>query len=164
MARRSLTQREHDLAITSEQYLRGKTQMDIAAALGITQQQVSQDIKELRRRWREAGIRDINAAQEQELAKIDNLEVEYWRAWERSCAAAVTETKRQSKRGEADTKEQQIVTKDQIGDPRFLQGVQWCIERRCKILGFDAPVRQDVTSGGAALTFNVVYAEPSTED
>ena len=24
------------------------------------------------------------------------------------------------------------------GDPRFLQNVQWCIQKRCKILGLDA--------------------------
>ncbi|MHC4984512.1 MAG: hypothetical protein ACYTF6_15275, partial [Planctomycetota bacterium] len=31
--------------------------------------------------------------------------------------------------------------KGQAGDPRFLAGVQWCIERRCKILGLDAPTK-----------------------
>ena len=28
---------------------------------------------------------------------------------------------------------------EQTGDPRYLAGVQWCVEQRCKILGLNAP-------------------------
>lgn len=33
------------------------------------------------------------------------------------------------------------------------------MERRAKLLGLDAPTKTDVTSGGQALTFHVVYEE-----
>ena len=28
-----------------------------------------------------------------------------------------------------------------IGDHRFLEGVQWCINKRCELLGLDAPLQ-----------------------
>ena len=31
-----------------------------------------------------------------------------------------------------------------LGDPRYLQGIQWCIQERCKILGLYAPVTSNV--------------------
>ena len=59
------------------------------------------------------------------------------------------------------------------GEPRFLQGVHGCIERRCKILGLDAPRKQEVTGfGGFAVNYSwdemleKVYGgtEDTTED
>lgn len=32
------------------------------------------------------------------------------------------------------------------GDTKFLAGVQWCIERRCKLLGLDAPSKSITAS------------------
>lgn len=40
-----------------------------------------------------------------------------------------------------------------MGDPRYLAGVQWCIEIRCKLLGIEAPKRVDVTSAGEKIEF-----------
>ena len=45
----------------------------------------------------------------------------------------------------------------QAGDPRFLAGVQWCIERRCKIIGIDAPTKSELTgAGGKPLTVEYI--------
>jgi hypothetical protein len=92
-------------------YLRGRRQTYIATKLGISQQQVSYDIKQLRRRWRESSVVNFNEAAQEQLARIDELERTYWIAWERS----TTDTK--------------------VGNASFLEGVQWCVEQRCKILG-----------------------------
>ena len=32
-------------------------------------------------------------------------------------------------------------TKDRFGDPRYLDKIAWCIDKRCKILGLDEPTR-----------------------
>ena len=37
-------------------------------------------------------------------------------------------------------------TEGRIGDPRFLTVLDNCIERRCKILGIEAPKRLDLSS------------------
>ena len=41
--------------------------------------------------------------------------------------------------------------KGQAGDSRFLQGIQWCINKRSELLGLDAPEKHDITSGGKRL-------------
>ena len=96
-------------------------------------------------------MRDFDEARAQELAKVDLLELEYWQAWQRSCQDAETETLRQRQTTDGKVNDFSKVTKGQAGDKRFLDGVQWCIERRCKILGIDAPSKTDLTSGGQAL-------------
>lgn len=156
MARRTSAQREKDLAYTAKKYCEGVIQAEIADELGVTQATISNDLNELRSRWLASSIRDFDAARAEELAKVDNLEREYWEAWKRSCEDAETVTEKivgdtKNKRGEKTRR-----VEGQAGDPRFLAGVQWCIERRCKILGIDAPTRQDITSYvSIALTGNV---------
>lgn len=116
-------------------YLQGWLQVDIAAELGINQSTVSRDLKALHKVWLKAALLDFNEAKARELAKVDRLEREYWRAWQRSCEDA--ETMRQE--GDASGVDKIVKTaKGQAGDPRFLSGVQWCIEKRCKILGIEA--------------------------
>ena len=154
MARRSKAQRERDLAQISQRYLRGEPQTRIAETLDVSQQTVSNDLKELQRRWQASALVDLNAAKAQELAKIDNLEREYWEAWERSCEDAGTVVKKAKEGG---AKEATQTIKGQAGDPRFLTGVQWCIERRCKLLGLDAPIAVD-----AAL--NIANTTPLTDE
>lgn len=152
--RRSKSQLDRDRRQIASLYLRGWLQVDIAEKLGISQQTVSLDLKALHREWQRSAIADIDKAKARELAKIDNLEREYWVAWRRSRKDAETITEKN--RGEAEDgklidPQRMFRRKGQAGDPRFLQGIQWCIERRCKILGIDAPDRHDITSGGVTL-------------
>lgn len=132
-------------------YLQGWIQADIAAECEINQSTVSRDLKALHQQWLDSALVDISFAKAQELAKIDRLEREYWTAWERSCENAETETRKakgkarqyqDEETGQFVAEQPAEVTKQskgQAGDPRFLAGVQWCIERRCKLLGIDAP-------------------------
>jgi hypothetical protein len=36
------------------------------------------------------------------------------------------------------------------GNPAFLAGVQWCINKRCEIFGFDAPKKNEPTCKGGS--------------
>ena len=117
-------------------YLQGRTQTDIAEEVGVDQSTVSRDIAALQEAWRESSLVDIDEAKARELAKVDRLEREYWDAWERSCEDA--ETLRQEGSSEKPSKVVKT-SHPRNGDPAFLRGVQWCIERRCKIIGVDAP-------------------------
>ncbi len=161
--RRTKIQRERDLVTVAELYLKGYSQGYIAEVVSkeyegdpLTRQQINYDIKKLIKRWQKSQIIDMNDAKARELAKVDNLELTYWDAWERSCEDAETVTQKtkgkvQRKQNEDGTFVQERpaevnkTSKGQAGDPRFLQGVQWCIDRRCKILGVDAPVKQQFT-------------------
>lgn len=126
-------------------YLSGKTQTEIAKEQDVTQATISRDLKALREQWLASALIDINEAKGRELAKIDALEVEYWEAWRRSIGEQIrerTKAKGISIDGQAGSPKQIEKTVQKftlIGDPRFLQGIERCIDKRCKILGLDAP-------------------------
>jgi len=151
--RRDTAQIARDRKKIGELYLRGWLQVDIAEKLGVDRSTVSRDLKALHREWLASALADFSEAKAQELAKIDDLEREYWRAWERSCEDAETVRKE----GTTKILDKIVKTaKGQAGDPRFLSGVQWCLERRCKILGLDAPEKHEhgeiiVSIGGVRL-------------
>lgn len=157
-ADRSEAQQERDRREIARLYLQGMYQADIAERLGLSQPTVSRDIQVLVAEWKVERVYDINEAKARELAKVDNLELEYWEAWHRSQQNAEKEVKKQraipARKGvkEKDDKSPVILSQDiqkisegQTGDPRFLSGIQWCIERRCLILGVDAPKKTELT-------------------
>jgi hypothetical protein len=145
--RRSAAQLARDRRKTADLYLQGWLQADIAGFLGISQSTVSNDLKALQAEWLRSALLDFDEAKAREIAKVDRLEREYWAAWERSCEDAETTKQRGApgeEPGKIKTASVERTVKGQAGDPRFLQGVQWCIDRRCKILGVDAAQRANM--------------------
>ena len=143
--RRNRAEIERDRRRIADLYLQGWLQADIAKDIGVAQSTVSRDLVALHGEWKKSALLDFNEAKAQQLAKIDRLEREYWEAWERSKQGQKRTTVKG--RGEGDeptTKEKSVTLDEGNGDPRFLQGVQWCIDRRCKILGVDAAQKLDI--------------------
>lgn len=143
---RETTELERRRQLIAERYLRGEYQTTIAEALGIDQATVSRDLKALRAAWLASAIRDFDAARAEELAKIDAVEAEYWQAWERSkkdkeIAVQETDGTQDEKTKRPRIKKAYLRKEGQSGNPAYLAGVLTCIERRCKILGLDAPER-----------------------
>lgn len=156
--------------LVAELYLRGETQVSIAERLGVSQPTVSRDLVAIREEWKARAIEDFKAFIGDALAKIDRLELEYWTAWQSSVGE---HTKRTEKLAAADAStgagspgavslptivsivpiEVTVVTEKLAGDPRFLDGINRCIERRCRLLGLDAPQRTDITSGGKSVVY-----------
>ena len=131
-------------------YLNGHTQAAIAKEIGISRQMVSKDLQTIRQRWKESAIKDFDALKEQELKKIDATEREAWECYRRSqrdrqrtvTERAGTGNPDDAKPGRAKAQ----VTKEQAdGDPRFLKIILECIDKRCKILGLDAPDKQELS-------------------
>jgi hypothetical protein len=161
--KRTSFQREHDLRKVAELYLRGLTQLEIAQQLSVSRQQIGYDLKVLQRRWHEAGQGDFQAKKVQELAKVDALERIYWQAWDDSKKIRETTTSTTEKSGsqaDAGAKQTPLRMKAALrkeardGNPEFLKGVQWCITKRCAILGLDAP-SQSVLAGPDGQAFKV---------
>ena len=150
--RRKRSELIRDRRRIADLYLQGWTQIDIGEELGINQSTVSRDLVAIQADWLESTLVDFNEAKAQEIAKVDRLEREYWQAWVRSCEDVESITQEGSKSGDNLSVDKVKKTrKGQAGDPRFLAGVQWCIERRCKILGIDAASKLDVTSKGESV-------------
>ena len=172
--KRTAFQIERDRRDIADLYLQGWTQARITQHINDSEERdyqlsarmIGYDLKAIQTAWQASALVDIDAAKARELAKVDRLEREYWDAWERSCEDA--ETSAQTTRGKVTKYEgangvfvyerPADLTKTQHkrdGDPRFLAGVQWCIERRCKILGIDAPTKLQSEHSGTVL-FDVV--------
>jgi predicted transcriptional regulator len=123
--------------VVADLYLKGWSQMAIAAHLGLSQATISNDLKAIQAQWRESSVRDFDSARERELRKLDRVERESWAAWERSqkpTQSAVMSTDGSEQRT-------QKTVKEQCGDPRFLEQIVRCIASRRALLGIDAPTK-----------------------
>lgn len=167
--RREPAQVDRDRKRIAELYLKRWLQVDIAEELGIDQSTVSRDLQVIRQQWLKSSLMDFNEAKARELARIDQLEITYWEAWDRSLEAFKSKIikAKGNPRTEEELKanaEQTLKTEDRNGDPRFLQGVQWCIEQRCQILGIYAAVKQEITgAGGGPIESRLIILPPKSE-
>jgi transcriptional regulator with XRE-family HTH domain len=130
--KRHRTQVKKDRVLIAEMYIRGKYQSEIASELGLTQQQISYDLKKIQKEWQKTTTLALDEYKIKELSKIDHLERTYWQEWEESKKEKITKT---LKAKDADTAEKTLKTEERCGDPRYLDGVQWCIDQRCKLFG-----------------------------
>lgn len=147
--KRNGLQRENDYERIAAYYLKGWSQQAIADELGLSQQQISKDIRTVQERWRNSVTLNLDEAKRRELTRIDLLEREFWSAWESS---KTERTKARQESGDKkDANGRPIVTKASMekeqrdGNPAFLQGVMTCIDRRCKLLGLDAAIKNEHT-------------------
>jgi hypothetical protein len=79
-----------------------------------------------------------------ELERVNRLEVEYWEGYERSRKILKSKT-RVKVPGKDDGKMKVAKLREEdraggAGDVRFLNGIQWCIDKRCEILGITTPL------------------------
>lgn len=131
-----IAKRRQDVA---ERYLRGEYQSAIAQSLHVDTATISRDLAAIRIQWLASAVRDFDAAKAQELAKIDEVERAAWAAWERSTRDK--EVAVQEAGADKRLKKATLRKEGQSGNPAFLSTILTCIERRCAILGLDAPKR-----------------------
>lgn len=135
--------------------LEGMPQYKIAERLGIAQSCITAHLKKVQKIWRAEMLRDFDELKAIELAKIDHLEAEYWVAWHASRGkhtrrtTSTTQKPKLNAEGQPAGFEQSeaqasIVEEEMNGDPRYLEGVRWCIAKRCEILGLNAPTEIDL--------------------
>lgn len=177
-------QREMILQQVSDMYLQGKTQWEIANSFvpRLTQATVSLRLTEVKNRWKESALISFDEKKQKELARIDLLEAECYKAWFRSqknvkVRKVVQRALRKAEEQE-DTKTLVIVGKinEQLsetaaGEAKYLQQIHRCIELRCQILGFTKPAdikvqnnnTVNVTSGWDELYKPVPVVDAATE-
>ena len=118
----------------AELYVRGSTQCEIAAALGVSQPTVCFDLKAIQKHWKESAIFDFNTAVGRELLKLEQLEREAWKAWERSQKPSQSAVVR----GQGTNGDSAKTIRSRDGDPRFLEVIFKCSASRRALLGLDA--------------------------
>lgn len=162
--KRTPAEREHDLPQIAAMYLKGRYQAEIAEHLGkhrkysLTRQMIGYDIKALHRRWLASSLVDYDQAKAKEIAVIDHLERTYWAEYEVSKGPVTRKKVAKKVDGKLTEATQEIGAG--LGDVRFLQGVQWCIDRRIKVMGLDAPIKNE-TAGETLIS--VVYDGDRTD-
>jgi transcriptional regulator with XRE-family HTH domain len=109
----------HDRLEISRLYLRGLTQAEIAARMGVSQPQICYDLRLVRRGWQASAVKEWGERLAEETARLNMVEHENWEAWHRS------------KEGGRD------------GNPRFLNGALSCIAQRVRLFSL---AQRDVRS------------------
>jgi len=169
-SKRTPFQRERDLVTVERLYLKQWSQQEIADKLELSRQQISYDLKDIRTRWREGTVRDLDEAKGKELGRLDELERVAWEAWERSVGETKTITHQIREKGEADkvVHERQDTERieDLTGDPRYLGIIALCIKQRVAILGLEAPKKAELAGpgGGPVPTSGVLIVPGMAKD
>jgi transposase len=150
-------------------YVQGLSQRDIAKRVKVNQGTVSRDLAAIRETWLESATRDFSTRKAEELAKIDAMESEAWAAWQRSkedwqrntkekieSTGATTEEQGKEKRGTpaagGNRMKVSVATEGRLPAHEYMRIVQWCIGKRCEILGLDAPKKHEHSGpGGKAI-------------
>ncbi len=117
-------------------YAEGTPRTQIAEQAGVSMTTIATDLKAVREQWMRNARRDIGRRTAYELAKIDRLEQAAWEGWQRSCRDA--ESTKVTSDGESRRAERS--TKGQAGDPKFLDRVAWCINRRFDLMALRTSV------------------------
>jgi len=92
----------------------------------------SKILNQLLQKWKEEKVANIDARKNLELKKLDAIEAEYWEGWKRSLEPRVEVTESNSARDGMSTRTR---TLERDGSPKFLEGVERCIWKRCTLLG-----------------------------
>ncbi len=122
-------------------YVRNVRLKDICAECDISMCTLMLDLATIRKRWRESAQEDWLERVTNELAKLDAIESEAWSKWEKSQGQVKVRTEKEKPTGP----ETEVKTSTCIGDPRFLEIVLSCSDRRRKMLGLDAPSKVEAT-------------------
>lgn len=150
--KRTPAQRAADRERIAELRLKEWTVPMICRELKLSPSTVARELRSLIEEWKQKAAEDIAAVKARELRKLDRMEAEATRAWERSLQdytrRVVSEkpgARQKPVKGKASQpttdRSASVETGSQNGDPRFLRIILDCQERRAKMLGTDAPTK-----------------------
>ncbi len=141
--RRKPIERERQRLECLSLYLGGMWQTDIAKKLGMSQAQVSRDIKAAHDEWAKRTSYNLDAEKAKRLAEIDNLERLYAMGYARTVGTHKVVTKETGTGFEGGTFDKTVIKTEKLaGETAFLNGLAWCISERCRILGTYAATKQ----------------------
>jgi hypothetical protein len=100
---------------------------------------------ELKKEWRKQRKEAIDELQDATLLELEQMAAEAWRAWEASKQPHETTEVTTDASGEERVK---IVQKAGTGDVRYLELAIKAMERRARLLGLDAPSRNEISGPG----------------
>lgn len=162
--------REPRLEMVAKLFFAGVPQYEIAKQCGVSSTTITKDLQLLDERWKKSQLVNLDSARARELERVNWIERVVTEQWERSLTVRPRvvkveralrepkvdegEFKKQSKKVPKDLKPILTIIKQMVevksggglGDTRFLQIKQWCVEQRCRILGLTAPPQMNQTN------------------
>lgn len=169
VVRRGYGQRAQDRIDITRMYAEGKSIGEIAHWLNtnrdyiLSVSQIRHDIVTVRRNLEAIAAEPIAKRRAVELGKIDRLEEEAWNAWFASTKEQITRDTRAEFRGDDTNNPEKIRrlvrTEQSVGDVKYMQMIAWCIDRRVKLLGIDAPTRIDANISMRQMAIEIAEAE-----
>jgi len=163
--KRTEAQHSRDLDRVAHLYLRGYSHQQIADIVSaeqtytISRQMITKDIATIRELWIKSATLAYEEAIGRELAKIDELERAAWDSFEKSVGDKKMELKEvvnTKVAGIPDGEKFRVLTKTATdrGTTKYLEIIQWCIEKRVELLG--------IKTASASLTIN--WQEQAKQD
>lgn len=157
--KRTPFQREADLVTLARLYLQGVMLQTIAQQLHVHPSQITYDLKTIRKRWQEASILDFHEAVNRELERIDGIESENWDSWRASKDVQEISTTEAVSNAKGRTDRARLQKRSRPGDPRYMDGIRWCVEQRIRILGL-APTERSAASVLTGVQVNIGVGQP----
>lgn len=161
---RNPAQRLADRQLITRYRLQGVPLRQIPALVGLSLTTVKRELRAATAEWRSGMTANVEELAQRELQRLELLEANAWSEWERSRlnyvkvrSERITPEEAQAFEaadssaapavalcGPAGAGPLRLLTREtgnRVGDARFLQVILSAHERRCKILGIDAPVK-----------------------
>jgi len=163
--KRTKLQIEDDLLIISKMTHQGISARSICEYINsirpykIGQDQVLQDRRTILSRIKAKNNKSLAEFRAAEIDRLDFLDKEASDAWEASKQDQVTQTRSIRKGSDGDEETTTVERKKQVGDAVFLMLRLKALERRCKLLGLDAPVKTEIEIGDRRLDVKVLHAK-----
>jgi len=148
--KRTKAQRDADLEKIASMHFRGLRQKEIAEKFGLTQAQISHDLKEIYKRMPLVDRPKSDRYRKRNLGELAEIKRECWDAWARSKQNKEVQIQEKStkeykgKGGNAPTSPTESLkaalrSEEQCGNPAFLAEVRRAIQEENKLLGLCAP-------------------------
>lgn len=147
-------------------YFEGETQAEIAHSLGVSQQQISTEIKGAREEWRIEYARNSAEVFEQHLAKLMYFQRQYWKAWNESKTPKETTANKKGFRGEIEIEETTVTREKCVGNPAFLDGALRCFFKEIELRGLTVELNKKDTMAAIKIAKAAGYSvfEPGEND
>ena len=145
--------------------VRGGTYESIAEELGITFGAVHKILDRMHKRYIARNMDSVDKCRQEQIAELGNIAKESYDAWVRSKGQKIVIKKRaRSKDGKMLPGEAVEERYQQEGDPRYLQVYMKAKEDLRKIVGADAPTRNELTGkNGAPIQMETKRMEDAQE-
>lgn len=154
---RTEDQKRHDRTLAMMLHLQDFTYKEIAAIIqretgrSISFRQVGYDLQHVREQWQDTRLDSYEKHINEELARLDSMEMELWKSWRQSQNDAVkTRVEKVLSEADADADPELIIakvvetTEAGPGDISFLRLIIDVQRERRKLLGLYAPAKLDI--------------------